>query len=329
MSKRKVLLNYSSENTFNCFFGVFEMIGSIGSSAIQKDAQENVNEKNLEYMRERDAVNDARYTDELNYNRALQERIFEREDTAFQRQADDMSAVGLNPLLAQGGARSGDVISSPSIPANATSPNLQASNFSMDLSGFDNAIGNALSAINEIEGVKTNRANRDLLNSQKRYQDLINEGQAAKNAEFLASHGIVMDENGNYVASDVDFLDKKASQERNSRVNNYQKNYGVNDTTPTSVNTPFSAIEAAEKTATNMKKMADRALETNPDMNSSENTMLDRLNQVGDDYLDNALIPFQFYKKVKEKGFLRTLKEWHNSRTKNFSDWYDQQNWVK
>lgn len=328
MSKRKVLVNYS-ENDFNCIFGVFEMVGSLGSAAIQKDAQENVNEKNLEYMRERDAVNDARYTDELNYNRALQERIFEREDTAFQRQAEDMSAVGLNPLLAQGGARSGDVVSSPSIPANATSPNLQAPNQSIDLSGFENALGNALSAINEIEGVKTNRANRDLLNSQKRYQDLINEGQAAKNAEFLASHGIHIDVNGNYVASDVDFKDKKASQERNSRVNDYQEKYGVNDTTPSSINAPISAVEAAEKTATNMKKMADRALENNPDMMSSDNTMLDRLNQVGDDYLNEALIPFQFYKKVKEKGFLQTLKEWHNSRKKKFDDWYDRQNWVK
>lgn len=47
----------------------------------------------------------------LDYQKALQQQIFEREDTAYQRTAQDMAAAGLNPLTMNGTNASGDVVS--------------------------------------------------------------------------------------------------------------------------------------------------------------------------------------------------------------------------
>lgn len=95
-------------------------------------------QQNLEYQKQRNAIEDARYSDETSYNRAfaenqrdyersfaaeeqnyqrsldefqkqfaldereynraLQERLFEREDTALERQAQGLSNLGINPL---------------------------------------------------------------------------------------------------------------------------------------------------------------------------------------------------------------------------------------
>ena len=46
----------------------------------------------------------------LDYQKALQQQIFEREDTSYQRTAEDMRAVGLNPLSMQGTNGSGEAI---------------------------------------------------------------------------------------------------------------------------------------------------------------------------------------------------------------------------
>lgn len=114
--------------------------GITGQTSADRNA-----DKNLEYQQERNAIEDARYEDETSYNRAfaeeerdynrsfaleeqnynrnfqeeardyeraLQNLIFEREDTAITRQAQELSKLGINPLSQNlNGLGSGSVVS--------------------------------------------------------------------------------------------------------------------------------------------------------------------------------------------------------------------------
>lgn len=113
--------------------------------------------QNLQYQKDRNAIEDARYEDETSYNRAfaeneraynrafaeneraynrafaeeqrdynraLQQQIFEREDTAIERQAQSLSKLGINPLSqSMNGLGAGQAVSStmPSSSSSASS----------------------------------------------------------------------------------------------------------------------------------------------------------------------------------------------------------------
>lgn len=80
------------------------------------------NEDSKNYARERDRLADERYLEERDYNRALQQTIFDREDSAFQRAVQDADKAGLNALAVSGGANSGAVVSSAQHGGNAQQP---------------------------------------------------------------------------------------------------------------------------------------------------------------------------------------------------------------
>ena len=75
---------------------VFSTIGNIGATSMTNAANKKVAEQNLAFQREN-----------LEYQKALQQQIFNREDTAYQRKVNDLIAAGLNPALAGSGAGSG------------------------------------------------------------------------------------------------------------------------------------------------------------------------------------------------------------------------------
>lgn len=118
-------------------------------------SQEKINDENLQYQKERNAIEDARYTEETAYNRAfaederaynrafakyerayqrdwaqnerdyqrsLQQTIFDREDTAIARQAEALRAQGINPASQNmNGLGAGSVVSS-SGPGSSSAP---------------------------------------------------------------------------------------------------------------------------------------------------------------------------------------------------------------
>lgn len=140
------------------------------------EINQEIAEENLEYQRERNAIEDARYEeetaynrafaeDERAYNRALQQQLFEREDTAFSRQAADLARIGINPLsLNLNGAGAGQVVSSAVAPTPSSRAGEALHNgFNAIPGGIEGALS-ALSGIADtVNGVATGQYQRDSL----------------------------------------------------------------------------------------------------------------------------------------------------------------------
>ena len=71
-------------------------LGAIGAGAFGAISNGIQNQANLRYQ-----------TENLDYQKALQQKIFEREDTAIQRRKRDLEAAGFNPYIAMNGNGSG------------------------------------------------------------------------------------------------------------------------------------------------------------------------------------------------------------------------------
>lgn len=96
---------FESMNPFAAGSPISALTGEYGlltnpTGAWDKFKNGNTNEVNKEIAEQ----NLAFQRENLDYNRALNERIFERADTAHQREVADLRAAGLNPLIATAGA---------------------------------------------------------------------------------------------------------------------------------------------------------------------------------------------------------------------------------
>ena len=170
------------------------IIPNIWKGITGQKSQEKINEQNLQYQRDRNSIEDARYEEETAYNRSfaederdyqrqwalnerdyqrnLQQTIFDREDTAIARQADALRAQGINPASQNmNGLGAGSVVSSPT-PSQASAPGLsgrggQALNKAMITSeGINGLLAPILQTLNTIDSLKGNGIQRDVLNAQ-------------------------------------------------------------------------------------------------------------------------------------------------------------------
>lgn len=125
--------------------------------------------------------------EQRDYNRALQQQIFEREDTAISRQANELSKLGINPLSANmNGLGAGSVVSSSPSGSSASPGSVQSNssgrgnsspaqlNYQQQLYDFSHII-NAISSVAQgVDGAITGQYQRDALSLQNDAQFLAN-----------------------------------------------------------------------------------------------------------------------------------------------------------
>lgn len=137
--------------------------------------------------------------DVLEYQKALQQQIFEREDTSYQRTAADMAAAGINPLMMKQTNGAG-----AEVPV--TAPH---NDFQMQDKGVFEALSPLLGLANTINGVQTGEYQRDSLALQNDKQFLDNLEKA--NGLGIQYRGYLPYETGgkNYRENVYNFTDTK------------------------------------------------------------------------------------------------------------------------
>lgn len=108
-------------------------------------SQESINEKNLAFQREN-----------LEYQKALQQQIFQREDSAYQRTVNDMRSAGLSPLTMNGTNSAGEAIATSALDA-GTAPRAQPYAMQGLYNHYEEFMG-MLNTINQAVGTLDNLA---------------------------------------------------------------------------------------------------------------------------------------------------------------------------
>lgn len=163
--------------------GGIGLIGGLINNLFAKKNAENTNQANKEIAQETNNLNKeiadqnfAFQQDWNEYQKALQQQIFEREDTAYQRTAKDMMAAGLNPLSMQGTNGAGQIVSTTAPQNNfqAQQPAaMQQANLALD--SMSTMISGITSIFSQINEMKKGNIERDLLQQQVDHQKLIND----------------------------------------------------------------------------------------------------------------------------------------------------------
>jgi hypothetical protein len=130
------------------FNGLFEGIGSWWHDLSGQASNEKINAENLAMQQKN-----------LDYQKALQQEIFNREDTAYQRTRADMYNAGMNPLSMKSTNNAGAVV-----PTQAPQKQFESVN----------AIPLITQALTELNSLSVGQAQRDNINAQTRALELEN-----------------------------------------------------------------------------------------------------------------------------------------------------------
>lgn len=130
---------------FDAVSGAIKGIADTGISIWQTVEGKRQSDRNYELQKEN-----------FDYQKALQEKIFQREDTSVQRRRSDLEAAGLNPNLAAGSSAGAGSVVSTSAPQR-------------DASWIDKLKSN-LDFVNSIEQIKQQKLQTKILNYKERQE---------------------------------------------------------------------------------------------------------------------------------------------------------------
>lgn len=146
--------------------GILSGVGSLvdaGTNIYNSVNSKKIADENLKFSKE-----------QYDYQKRLQQTIFDREDNAVQRRVADLKAAGLSPVLAAGsGAGAGQAVST-------VAPHAETPEINIGLGEKVQAVLNAKSALQQIQNQKEQN---NLVKAQKSYYD----AQVAKVAQESAN----------------------------------------------------------------------------------------------------------------------------------------------
>lgn len=109
-------------------------LASIGTGIFNSIKQNEANEKNFELQKKQLRANMATSERDFNYNKELQEKIFQREDSAVQRMVEDNRKAGLSPIAGLAGAGTGQALEANTQTFDA--PQMSANQLAVDFSSL-------------------------------------------------------------------------------------------------------------------------------------------------------------------------------------------------
>lgn len=109
-------------------------LASIGTGIFNSIKQNEANEKNFELQKKQLRSNMATSERDFNYNKELQEKIFQREDSAVQRMVEDNRKAGLSPIAGLAGAGTGQALEANTQTFDA--PQMSANQLAVDFSSL-------------------------------------------------------------------------------------------------------------------------------------------------------------------------------------------------
>lgn len=125
----QLIINYFNSFNQNLIYQysiapiVIGAIASLASAGMGLASQYFTNKKNKDatdeandIVRQNNQFQQNAYLDEQKYNRDLQEKLFQREDTSYQRTADDLQNAGYSPLAINGTNNAGSVVGQAQMP---------------------------------------------------------------------------------------------------------------------------------------------------------------------------------------------------------------------
>lgn len=225
------------------FGGLVNTIVGAQSQALNRESQESINAANIAQAERWNSANydlavraqnaqeaqqafaNEQYVDAVDYEKAVQQQTWQREDTAIQRAVMDAQAAGFSPLAALGmPANAGQVVSTSSAPGNMVSnnqasvsnPHLQAYN-GQALTGIGDAfgsIGNMIATYAEQQSAQEHEADMKAAEFVARLKEIDSQGNWDKILNELEYDFLIDQENRKHTLKLAENLQQLDIQEK-------------------------------------------------------------------------------------------------------------------